>query len=93
MPFAVAITHDKNHTGVISTGALAPGETYKYGTKLKADLFAPSHQHFFTCRYTMLLIYSINTINSSVAVTAPITAIAVTVLNYFAMVQLTLLAL
>ena len=38
-------------TGIVSTGALAPGETTPYGQRLTADgLYAPIHQHFFNLR-------------------------------------------
>ncbi|KAG5190137.1 hypothetical protein JKP88DRAFT_352796 [Tribonema minus] len=48
-----SIEFDVKLTGILSTGALAPGESHKYGTKLKDDLFAPVHQHFFICRLDM----------------------------------------
>jgi primary-amine oxidase len=38
-------------TGVISTGAVPPGERPEYGQLLNADgLYAPIHQHFFSMR-------------------------------------------
>ncbi|HVX31068.1 MAG TPA: primary-amine oxidase, partial [Nitrolancea sp.] len=38
-------------TGILSVGALRPGETRKYGQVLNADgLYAPIHQHFFNVR-------------------------------------------
>lgn len=38
-------------TGILSTGAVAPGETPRYGQLLNADgLYAPVHQHFFNFR-------------------------------------------
>lgn len=38
-------------TGVVSTGAVMPGVTPKYGQLLNADgLYAPIHQHFFNFR-------------------------------------------
>ncbi len=41
-------------TGVMSTGAVRPGERPKYGQLLNADgLYAPIHQHFFNVRLDM----------------------------------------
>lgn len=41
-------------TGIVSTGALEPGTTSKYGEPLNADgLYAPIHQHFFSFRLDM----------------------------------------
>jgi primary-amine oxidase len=38
-------------TGILSVGALNPGETSKYGQVLNRDgLYAPIHQHFFNLR-------------------------------------------
>ncbi|HET9017061.1 MAG TPA: primary-amine oxidase [Thermomicrobiaceae bacterium] len=38
-------------TGIVSTGALAPGQSTPYGQRLNADgLYAPIHQHFFNLR-------------------------------------------
>jgi primary-amine oxidase len=38
-------------TGILSTGAVAPGETPRYGQLLNEDgLYAPIHQHFFNFR-------------------------------------------
>ena len=38
-------------TGILSVGALRPGETRKYGQVLNVDgLYAPIHQHFFNVR-------------------------------------------
>ncbi|HUG16643.1 MAG TPA: primary-amine oxidase [Thermomicrobiales bacterium] len=41
-------------TGIVSTGALEPGTTSKYGELLNDDgLYAPIHQHFFSFRLDM----------------------------------------
>lgn len=40
-------------TGVLSLGALQPGETRKYGTTIAPGLYAPVHQHFFVARMDM----------------------------------------
>ncbi|MFL5340575.1 MAG: primary-amine oxidase [Gemmataceae bacterium] len=37
-------------TGVLSLGALQPGESSKYGTLIAPQLYAPCHQHFFNVR-------------------------------------------
>jgi primary-amine oxidase len=37
-------------TGVLSTGAFAPGEDPKYGTKVAPGVYGPNHQHFFCVR-------------------------------------------
>ncbi|KAI3933705.1 hypothetical protein MKW92_052571 [Papaver armeniacum] len=40
-------------TGILSLGALQPGETRKYGTTIAPGLYAPVHQHFFVSRMDM----------------------------------------
>ncbi|KAG5236208.1 copper amine oxidase [Salix suchowensis] len=40
-------------TGILSLGALPPGETRKYGTTIAPGLYAPVHQHFFVSRMDM----------------------------------------
>ncbi|KZV48214.1 copper amine oxidase 1-like [Dorcoceras hygrometricum] len=40
-------------TGVLSLGALQPGEYRKYGTTIAPGLYAPVHQHFFVARMDM----------------------------------------
>ncbi|KAG2243188.1 hypothetical protein Bca52824_094966 [Brassica carinata] len=40
-------------TGILSLGALQPGETRKYGTTIAPGLYAPVHQHFFIARMDM----------------------------------------
>ncbi|CAI0463555.1 unnamed protein product [Linum tenue] len=40
-------------TGVLSLGALQPGEVRKYGTMIAPGLYAPVHQHFFVARMDM----------------------------------------
>ena len=37
-------------TGILSLGALKPGETSPYGTLIAPQLYAPNHQHFFNMR-------------------------------------------
>ncbi|RXH96181.1 hypothetical protein DVH24_008681 [Malus domestica] len=40
-------------TGILSLGALQPGEVRKYGTVIAPGLYAPVHQHFFVARMDM----------------------------------------
>ncbi|KAJ8438534.1 hypothetical protein Cgig2_024623 [Carnegiea gigantea] len=40
-------------TGILSVGALQPGEVRKYGTTIAPGLYAPVHQHFFVARMDM----------------------------------------
>jgi primary-amine oxidase len=45
------IQFEEKLTGILSTGALKPGETSKYGQVLTRDgLYAPNHQHFLNFR-------------------------------------------
>ena len=37
-------------TGILSLGAVQPGETPKYGALVAPQLYAPNHQHFFNVR-------------------------------------------
>ncbi len=37
-------------TGILSLGALQPGETSRYGALIAPQLYAPNHQHFFNVR-------------------------------------------
>lgn len=50
-------------TGILSTGAIAPGEKPVFGQLLNADgLFAPIHQHFFNFRLDMDVDGQVNTV-------------------------------
>jgi primary-amine oxidase len=40
-------------TGILSLGALPPGEKSKYGALIAPQLYAPNHQHFFNVRLDM----------------------------------------
>ena len=40
-------------TGILSLGALNPGEKSPYGTLIAPQLYAPNHQHFFNVRLDM----------------------------------------
>ena len=47
------IEYEVKLTGVISTGALAPGERPEHGTLVAPGLYGPHHQHFFCVRLDM----------------------------------------
>jgi len=48
------IEHECKLTGILSTGAVMPGETPKHGQLLNSDgLYAPIHQHVFNYRLDM----------------------------------------
>jgi primary-amine oxidase len=62
------IEHEVKLTGIMTTGALARGETTDYGQLLNNDgLYAPIHQHFFSYRLdvdidgTENAVYEVNT--------------------------------
>lgn len=40
-------------TGILSLGAMQPGESRRYGTTIAPGLYAPVHQHFFVARMDM----------------------------------------
>ncbi|SDG97967.1 primary-amine oxidase [Pseudonocardia oroxyli] len=47
------IEYEVKMTGVISTGAVAPGVTPAHGTLVAPGLYGPHHQHFFCVRMEM----------------------------------------
>ena len=47
------IEYEIKLSGVISTGAIAPGEKPKHGTLVAPGLYGPHHQHFFCMRLDM----------------------------------------
>lgn len=50
-------------TGILSTGAIAPGETPRYGQLLNSDgLYSPIHQHFFNFRLDLDIDGPVNTV-------------------------------
>ena len=49
-------------TGILSLGALQPGEKSKYGTLIAPQLYAPNHQHFFNVRLDFDLDGTANTV-------------------------------
>ena len=49
------IQYEVKLTGIMHTGALAPGETRKYGTLVAPGLYAPNHEHSFNLRLDMMV--------------------------------------
>jgi len=49
-------------TGILSLGALHPGEKSPYGAMIAPQLYAPNHQHFFNVRLDMDLDGPINSV-------------------------------
>jgi primary-amine oxidase len=47
------IEYEVKLSGILSTGAIAPGEKPKHGTLLAPGLYGPNHQHFFCVRMDM----------------------------------------
>ncbi len=45
-----AIEYEIKLTGILSVGAITPGETRPYGTVVGEGVYAPIHQHFFSIR-------------------------------------------
>lgn len=62
-----AIEYEIKLTGILSVGAIGPGETRKYGTVVAPGVYAPIHQHFFSIRMDFNLddggnsVYEVNT--------------------------------
>jgi primary-amine oxidase len=50
-----ALEFEVKLTGILTTGAVAPGERTKYGTMLAPGLYAPIHQHFHCVRLDMMV--------------------------------------
>ena len=58
-------------TGILSLGALKPGEKSKYGALIAPQLYAPNHQHFFNMRLDFDLDGAANTVQQVDVVAAP----------------------
>jgi primary-amine oxidase len=56
------IEYEVKLTGVISTGAIEPGETPAHGTLVAPGLYGPHHQHFFCVRLDMTVDGTANTV-------------------------------
>lgn len=56
------IQYDVKLTGILSTAALLPGKTSKYGTLLAPQLYGPNHQHFLCVRLDMMVDGNNNTV-------------------------------
>jgi primary-amine oxidase len=60
-------------TGILSTGAVAPGETPRYGQLLNADgLYGPVHQHFFNFRLDLDIDGPVNSVFEEHAEAEPV---------------------
>jgi primary-amine oxidase len=55
-------------TGIVSTGAVAPGETPEHGVLVAPQLYAPNHQHWFSFRLDAMVdgpgnsVYEVNSV-------------------------------
>ena len=59
-------------TGILSLGAVHPGEKPKYGTLVAPQLYAPNHQHFFNVRLDFDLDGVANSVQQFDAVAEPV---------------------
>ncbi len=50
-----SIQYEVKLTGMMTTGAVMPGEKPVYGTELTPQLYAPNHQHVFCVRMDMMI--------------------------------------
>ena len=50
-----SIEYEIKLTGVISNGALPPGERPEHGTLVAPQVYGPNHQHFFSVRLDMMV--------------------------------------
>jgi primary-amine oxidase len=67
-----AIQCEVKLTGILDTGAVAPGEKPRYGQLLNEDgLFAPIHQHFFNFRLDLDVDGPVNTVYEEHAEAVP----------------------
>ncbi|MBA2552907.1 MAG: primary-amine oxidase, partial [Geodermatophilaceae bacterium] len=56
------IQYEIKLTGVLSTGAFAPGEKPRFGAVVAPGLYGPNHQHFFNVRLDMMVDGEQNTV-------------------------------
>jgi primary-amine oxidase len=66
-----SIEFEAKLNGVMQTGALRPGESPRFGTKIAPDLYAPNHQHFFCARLDVTVDGQNNTVTEVNSVAAP----------------------
>ena len=59
-------------TGILSLGAVHPGEAPKYGTVIAPLLYAPNHQHFFNVRLDFAIDGVHNTVQQIDVVASPL---------------------
>src|SRR6266699_6140488 len=66
------IQYEVKLTGIISNGAVLPGEEPKWGTLVAPQVYGPIHQHFFNVRLDMLVdgqnnsVYEVNTVSDPI---------------------------
>jgi primary-amine oxidase len=77
------IEYEIKLTGVISTGAIAEGETPRHGTLVAPGLYGPHHQHFFCVRLDMAVDGAKNTVVEIDSVpSAPVETTPVSLTSY-----------
>ena len=59
-------------TGIVSTGAIAPGERPTHGALVAPGLYAPNHQHWFNFRLDMMVDGVRNTVHEVDSAAAPL---------------------
>src|SRR6185437_15711853 len=65
------IEYEVKLTGVISTGAVAPGQKPAHGTLVAPQLYGPNHQHIFCVRLDMTVDGPVNTVYECDSVAVP----------------------
>ena len=65
------IEYEIKLTGVISNGAVAPGEKPAYGTLVAPQVYGPNHQHIFSVRLDMMVDGAQNTVVECDSVALP----------------------
>ncbi len=66
-----SIEFEAKLNGIMQTGALRPGQSPQFGTKIGPDLYAPNHQHFFCARLDAAVDGPRNTVTEVNSVPAP----------------------
>lgn len=66
-----SIEFEAKLNGIMQTGALRPGESPRFGTKIASDLYSPNHQHFFCARLDTTVDGPRNTVTEVNSVQAP----------------------
>src|SRR2546425_155254 len=64
-------------TGIVSTGAIAPGAEPEHGVLIAPGLYAPNHQHWFSFRLDMMVdglensVYEVNSVSAPLGPSNP----------------------